>query len=469
MAAADARTEPWLLRAARLQPRHVAVDGPDGVLTYAQLAAASTDLAARYLDGLPAGSEAAIALPGGASFAVALHACLIAGVVAVPEDLRLPDERRAERTAGCEVTFDVPNVFPSMVDAQAGARPRSAQPLPIAGSGEDAGTLAVRLTTSGTTGPGTPVHLSRGALLWNALGSAAALGQPPEERWLSAMPVSHVGGLTVLIRSAVAGTTALLRARFDVDEQVSMLQTGEATITSVVPTTLFRLLDAGLDHPPNLRLVLLGGAPIPPELLTRAAEAGVTVASTYGLSEACSQVLTRGRPLFCTRAVLRDELPSASASADGLDAASVLAPAAAQGDELLVQGPTLADGVCGPDGWLATGDRARRLPDGSLAIIGRIAETIVTGGENVAPTEVEAHLVAQPSIADAAALGVEHPEWGEQVEARVVLAPGHELDEPALRETLRQLLPPYAVPKRIVAVDAVPRTPTGKLVRRNLR
>ncbi len=530
---AEARTEPWVVRAARLRPRHIAIDAPDGVLTYAELAAASSDLASRELVGLPAGVQAAIALPGGAAFAVALHACLIAGVVAVPDDLRLPVELRAERTRGCEIRLESTAVVASIAadaDADADAatradaetradaatradsdntdgavRPAGSGRRLVAGSGADASTPAIRITTSGTTGHGTPVHLSRGALLWNALGSAAALGQPPQERWLSAMPVSHVGGLTVLIRSAIAATTALVRPTFDLDEQVAMLQAGQATITSVVPTTLSRLLDAGLSHPPNLRLILLGGAPIPPELVARAEAAGVAVASTYGLSEACSQVLTRGRPLFCTRVVLRAEItgplaqgsralesptpaghnPASSTPASSTPATALRAGSASETDrvgladhapdeadhapdEVLVQGPTLATGVAGPDGWLATGDRGRRLPDGSIAIVGRIAETIVTGGENVAPTEIEQHLVAQPSIADAAALGVAHPEWGEQVEARVVLADGYDLDEPALREALLQLLPSYAVPKRIVAVDALPRTPTGKLIRRAL-
>lgn len=451
--------ESWVARSARLHPDAVAVDAPGGLLTYLDLHRASAGLAHELsADGLETGDEVGLSLPAGAAFAVALHACLRAGFVAVPDDLRLPDDRRAARLEGCAVVLDEGRVGPhrdEAVSATAGVErsgaPRAddslaatVAPPPVAGSGIDASTPAVRITTSGTTGPGTPVHLSRGAFLWNAIGSAAALGQPPDERWLSAMPVSHVGGLTVLIRSAIAGTTALLRPRFDLAEQVGLLQAGAATITSVVPTTLSRLLDAGLDHPPNLRLVLLGGAPIPPELLERAHRAGVEVASTYGLSEACSQVLTRGRPLFCTRVAL------------------------GAGDEVLVQGPTLAAGVADETGWFATGDRGRRNPDGTFAIVGRLAETIVSGGENVAPTEVESELLAQPQIADAGVLGVPHPEWGEQIEARVVLAPGHRLDEAALIAALRAVLPAYAVPKRITAVDGLPRTPTGKLIRREL-
>ncbi len=102
-------------------------------------------------------------------------------------------------------------------------------------------------------------------------------------------------------------------------------------------------------------------------------------------------------------------------------------------------------------------------------MIGRLAETIITGGENVAPTEVEAHLLAQPGVADAAVLGVADPEWGERIEARLVLRAGATLDERAIRDALRAHLPPFAIPKAITAVDALPRTPTGKLRRSELR
>lgn len=413
-----------------------------------------------------------VALAGlnGSAFATALHGCLIAGAVAVPIDPRLPDAQRAERLADCAAVIDaawLDDVLGSgAAPAPARVPPDDQAPRPLAGTGPDADTPAVLLSTSGSTGPGTPVLLSRGNLLWNAIGSAAALGQPADERWLSAMPVAHVGGLTVFTRSAIGATTAVVRPRFDVDEQVALLMAGEATITSVVPTMLGRMLDAGLDHPPNLRLVLLGGAPITPELLARAESAGVPVAGTYGMTEACSQVITAGAPLFCTEVALRGELAGVDGDEDP-----------ARAEELMVRGPTVALGARATvaaaddpaDGWLATGDRGARLPDGSLTVVGRLAETIISGGENVAPTEVEAHLVAQPGIADAAVLGVPDPEWGERIEARIVLADGAELDPEALRTALRAALPPFAVPKAFIAVDALPRTPTGKLRRRDLR
>lgn len=467
-----AAREEWLWRAARLHPDRVAVDAPDGRPTYAELEDAVDARMVHFVDtDVFAGDRVAIDLPSGVPFAIALHACWALHWVAAPIDPRWPAPVRAARLATCtavigdglQLTPLAGPVAEHHVGADAEIVPdvaAGAQLWPAGASPEvGANRAAAVVWTSGSTGPGTEVTLTFGNLLWNAIGSAAALGQPPHERWLSAMPVAHVGGLTVLARSAIGATTAVLRPRFDQDEQLALLMAGEATITSMVPTMLSRLLDAGLAHPPNLRLVLLGGGPIPPALTARAAAAGVPVAATYGLSEASSQVFTAGAPLFCTHVALRGERhDTADATED---------PAAAE--EILVRGPTLARGVADADGWLATGDRGRRLPDGTFTVVGRLAETIVTGGENVAPTEVEALLVAQPGIADAAVLGIDDPEWGERIEARVVLTAGATLDEAALRDALRAQLPGFAVPKAITAVDALPRTPTGKLIRRELR
>ncbi|MEN0012610.1 MAG: AMP-binding protein [Solirubrobacteraceae bacterium] len=350
--------EPWIARAARLYPDRVAVDAPDGTLTYAHLFAAASSFAGTLTDG-PASPRLAIELPPGAAFAVALHGAWLRHRVVVPIDSRLPARARAVRLAGCEAVIDAAAATP-FLDGATSAGSTTTWP-PEAERGQAPSRDAegdVVLWTSGSTGAGTEVRLTHENLLWNALGSAVALGQPADERWLSAMPVAHVGGFTVFTRSVLAGTTAVVRPRFDVQEQVDLLMAGEATITSVVPTMLGRMLDAGLDHPPTLRLVLLGGAPITPDLLRRAEAAGIPVTGTYGMTEACSQVVTAGAPLFCTRAVLRGELEVAGSEDPE------------RADEILVKGPTLALGVAGPDGWLATGDRGVRRPDGSLTVVG---------------------------------------------------------------------------------------------------
>ena len=302
--------------------------------------------------------------------------------------------------------------------------------------GHDLDAPALTVRTSGTTAEPRDVTLTYGNWLWSALGSAVALDHPASERWLCALPLTHVGGLSILVRSVIAGTTVLLHEGWDTE--AVLLGLDDATIVSLVPTTLRRLLDAGLREPPALRWALLGGAPIPPELLERAREARVPVAPTYGLTEACSQVTTHGHPLFCTRVDLAE---------DG---------------EILVSGPTVAGG-----GTLRTGDLGRWDAEGRLEIVGRKADTIITGGENVAPAEVEAVLERHPAVAEAAVHARPDPEWGEAVVATVVLA--GEASPEELRVYVRERLEPFKVPKEIsVSDEPLPRTASGKLLRRAL-
>ncbi|MCW2958201.1 MAG: 2-succinylbenzoate--CoA ligase, partial [Solirubrobacterales bacterium] len=255
-----------------------------------------------------------------------------------------------------------------------------------------------------------------------------------------------------LVRGSISGGTALVHDRWDTQRVLRALMEDDVTLVSVVPTTLARLLDAGLSHPPALRCALVGGGPVAPELLRRATAAGVPVAQTYGLTEACSQVTTQrpgdaeadaGAPLFCTRVRV---------AGDG---------------EILVRGLTVAG--ADPDAELATGDLGRLDDEGRLTVVGRKADTIITGGENVAPTEVEAVLEEHPAVAEAAVLGAPDAEWGEAVHARVVLRAGSEISEAQLQAHCAARLAAFKVPKAIRVVDTLPRTGSGKLQRSRLR
>ena len=386
--------EPWLERAAALRPDRVAIEAPDGALTYAALLDRAR-AAARGLHGV-----VAIDLPPGLEFAVRLHAALLAGAAAMPVDQRLNPRERAALT-------------------------ESAAP----------GTALI-VHTSGTTGAPRPVELTRENILAGALGTAVALGLDPDERWLCPLPLGHVGGLMVLLRSAISATTAVIG-------RVGGIFTPGVTLASMVPTQLARVLDRPPD--PRLRAVLLGGAPAGRGLLARARDAGWPVAPTYGLTEACS-------------AVTIGEVGDVETAGRALPGVTVtLAP----DGEILVGGPTVAGG-----GTLRTGDLGRLDDRGRLIVTGRRADTIVSGGENVAPAEVEAVLREHPAVADAGVFARPHPEWGEAVTARVVLRA--DATEGELRDWAREHLAGFKVPKTIEVADALPRTASGKLVRREL-
>jgi O-succinylbenzoic acid--CoA ligase len=404
----------WLERAANRHPERLALTTPERELSYRQLA----DLAvARAYElraaGARPGERRALEVADRFEFAVELHACLRVGAAAVPIDLRLNQGERA-------------------------ARVRSG----MATTGEGVATV---MHTSGTTSAPKPVELTYGNWQANALGSAVMLGLDPEERWLCVMPLAHVGGLSILLRSTIYATTVVLHERFDTEAVLAeLIDPGRRiTLVSLVPTMLARLLDAGLERPATLRRALLGGGPIAPGLLARAAEAGVPVAPTYGMTEACSQIATFGFPLPGVELITSE-------------------------GEILVRGSVVAPGSLGEDGWLHTGDLGSFDERGRLVIIGRQSETIVSGGENVAPAEVEAVLLGHPAVADAGVFGRPNPEWGEAVVARVVLRDGAVASVTELQEWCGTRLARFKVPKAVEFADELPRTVSGKLLRRRL-
>jgi O-succinylbenzoic acid--CoA ligase len=207
---------------------------------------------------------------------------------------------------------------------------------------------------------------------------------------------------------------------------------------------LERVLDGGLRDPPALRWTLLGGGPVPPRLLERAVAHGVPVAPTYGMTEACSQIATFGWPLPETELAISDE------------------------GEVLVRGPTVSRAALSADGWLHTGDLGKLDDRGKLSLVGRLSDAIVSGGENVAPVEIEEVLRSHSAVIDAAVYGRPDPEWGEAVVAAVVARDGAQVDPSELRAHCAQRLARFKVPKRIEVVDNLPRTASGKLLRRAL-
>ncbi len=252
----------------------------------------------------------------------------------------------------------------------------------------------------------------------------------------------------------IYGTAAVVHDRFDPDRIATALEGDGVTLVSLVATQLARLLEAGVDLLP-LRAVLVGGGPVPEDVLEEAIGRGTTVVQTYGLTEAASQVTTleprqaqrklgsAGRPLLTTHLRLQD-------------------------GEILVQGPTVAPGTADEDGWLHTGDLGRIDEEGFLYVEDRLSDVIISGGENVLPAEVEQVLLEHPAVADAAAVGREDAEWQEAVTAVVVLAEGADAGGEELRAHCAQRLAGFKVPKRFEFVAELPRTASGKLLRRAL-
>ena len=423
----------WLQMAAAKHPDRVAIEGPDRTLTYAELQSEAIGAA-----GALSGWAREVRRRGaGAGAHGGLRRSLCTAVCS--------SERRRFRSISDSPSRSGSSGWRAR-NSWSRIRSRDRRSGGRRPSGERELTVAV-VHTSGTTATPKPVSLTYANFQASALGSAVALGLDPAERWLCPMPLTHVGGLSIPIRSAIYATTTVLHGRFETEAVLNALMdpARRITLVSLVPTMLARLLDAGLAHPPALRWALLGGGPIAPALLERAELVGVPVAPTYGMTEACSQIATFGWPLAGVRCRL-----------DGPER------------EVKVRGPIVAPGEADAEGWLHTGDLGETDGRGRLQITGRKADTIVSGGENVAPTEVEAALLSHPAVADAAVFGRTDPEWGEAIVARVVLRDGLEADPEELRAHCASSLARFKVPKAVEYAEDLPRTPSGKLLRREL-
>jgi O-succinylbenzoic acid--CoA ligase len=317
----------------------------------------------------------------------------------------------------------------------------------IVWTGITPGEAATVMFTSGTSGGPKGVRLTREN--WEAAADASMghLGHGPDDVWLLAMPLHHVAGLSIVLRSAYAGGTVRMLDGFDASGFADVLH-ARVTMASMVPTMLARVLEA--DHGPyvGLHAVLLGGGPIPDALLEQGIEAGLPLLPTYGLTETAGQVAT-----------LRLDDPPANKAYPLPDVSLRIEP----DGRIAVWGPMVSPGYVGepdraPDDWLVTGDLGSVDDDGALRVLGRVDTVIVSGGENIDPVRVEGEITSLPGVAEAMVMALPSDEWGMEA---VCLYVG-ELGESEVEPLLRARLPGFMIPKRWLRVAELPTTPMGK-------
>jgi len=480
---------PWLAARAAMTPQRTAVVAEGTTLTWRELDARvrgrAADLFAR---GVRAGDIVAVLLPNGLPCVEMVHAVDRCGATLLPLNTRLTPRELAFQLGDCGARLLLHGGDALGDSARAAgsiapgvrvlelAKPGPEAVHPETPSADAEHPLAV-LYTSGTTGRPKGASLSRANFLWSAVGSAFHLGVIPRDRWLACMPLFHVGGLSILLRSALYGTASVIHERFDADAVSEALDRHRITQVSLTATMLQRLLDArGVrDAPPTLRFLLLGGGPCAASLLERAAGRGYRVLSTYGLTEASSQVATRDpdaddadllalTPLPGTRVRVVDE--------KGRDVPPD------QPGEILVRGRSVMLGYTNRprdtahalrDGWLHTGDVGALDAAGRLRVLDRRSDLIVSGGENVYPAEIESALLEHPAVEEAGVTGVADPQYGSRPQAWWVLRPGQEAPtSAALRSFCRERLAGFKLPAAFHRVEQLPRNSSGKLQRRRL-
>ncbi len=332
--------------------------------------------------------------------------------------------------------------------------------------------------TSGTTGNPKGVMQTFGNHWWSSVGSALNLGTVESDCWLCTVPLFHISGFSILMRSVIYGMPLVLHEKFDVERTIKDIKEKEVTIMSVVGTTLTRIIEKLENRrlPNTFRCMLLGGGPAPLPLLQACVKKEIPVFQSYGMTETSSQIVTlsqedsliklgsAGKPLFPSQ--LKIVLESGANAAAG------------EAGEIVVKGPNVTPGyLYRPEvteekirnGWFYTGDIGYLDEEGFLYVMDRRSDLIISGGENIYPAEIESVLLAHPDVFEAGVTGIDDEKWGQVPIAFVVVRDGVDVSRKDLQQFCLNRLAKFKVPKAFYFTENLPRNAAKKLLRRKLR
>lgn len=438
-----------------------------------------------------------------------LFGAAAAGAVVVPMNYRAKSAEVAHllRDSGTRVVFTEER-YRDLIES---ARPESVECVivldgdyPLRRDESDAldevvdvgdGDLAVILYTSGTTSLPKGVMLTHGALVGYVVGTTDAADGTDRGRTVLAAPMYHIAGLASLLNSTYTGRSVILLPQFDTPAWLTAVERFGATSGFLVPTMLARLLDDPGFSPgrlSSLESITYGAAPMPPAVIRRAIEMfppSVSFSGSYGQTETTSTVTVldpddhrlTGTPseVEQRRRRLRSVgRPVSDVELRVVDEHGVEVRSGVVGEVWLRTSRTMAgywrrEGdphtqALDEDGWIRTGDVGYLDDQGYLFLEGRTGDLIIRGGENISPEEIEAALYEHPDVLDAGVAGIPDTVWGERVMAAVVMRPGSAADEETLLAFCGDRLASFKRPNRIIAMATLPRTSTGKLLRRDL-
>ncbi|MGY1689888.1 long-chain-fatty-acid--CoA ligase [Geodermatophilus sp. SYSU D01105] len=465
----------------------------DAVLTYDGF----RDAAARVAAGLRArgvtpGDRVGMVLPNVLSFPVVFYGALMAGAAVVPMNplLKAREVEYYLRDSGARLVVALDSVGGAATEAagEVGVDAVTVGPTDAgdALAGDAGGDVverddtdaAVILYTSGTTGQPKGAELTHANLRGNARTTQETLLEgTPDDVIMGCLPLFHVFGLTCALNAGVlAGACLTLLPRFDGAKALEIVQRDRVTVFEGVPTMFAAMLhqpDRDRYDVSSLRLCVSGGSAMPVEVMRGFEEAfGCIVLEGYGLSET-SPVASFNHP-HAERKPGTIGTPIRGVEMRLVDDEGRDVPEGEVG-EIAIRGENVMKGYWRkpeetakaiPDGWFRTGDLARRDADGYYAIVDRKKEMIIRGGYNVYPREIEEALYEHPAVAEAACVGVPHADLGEEVAAAVALKPGATADPAELQAWVKERVAAYKYPRHVWLVDALPKGPTGKILRR---
>lgn len=467
----------WLMQRAFLTPERIAVAAEEETVTFHELHIRTLRKAAAMQgEGMGKGSRCAVLMKNSLDMAVTIHALAYIGAQAILLNTRLTAAELDYQLRDSEAEYLLYHHAlehhwekPSWISIDS----RNLESLTETEMFEKTFHLdetATIMYTSGTTGKPKGVMQTFGNHYWSASGSSLNLGLHHDDRWLCAVPLFHISGLSILMRGIIYGMTVVLHETFQPEKANKAIMEEGVTIASVVQAMLTRMLEdlGDAKFPDSLRVMLLGGGPAPMPLLKECKEKSIPVYQTYGMTETSSQIVTlspeysfsklgsAGKPLFPCRIKIMNSGAECPPMAEG---------------EIYVQGPNVTKGYWKRestfhDGFLPTGDIGYLDEDGFLFVLDRRSDLIVSGGENVYPAEIEAVLLSHPSVLEAGAAGADDPKWGQVPLAYVVLK--EHVSEAELLSYCRERLAKYKLPSRIYFRDSLPRNASSKLMRRML-
>lgn len=467
----------WLTKQAYLSPNKVAIETQTGnTLTFLQLKNKSISYARKLAQfGIEKGTHVGILSQNCTEMIIAIHAISYLGAVSVLLNTRLTDRELMYQLEDAKVTIvltdgckdDEALPFQTTLFDEVSRLEETAAHIYEEMNVNDPFSI---IYTSGTTGLPKGVVHSYGNHWWSAIGSALNLGVSQTDRWLAMLPLFHVGGLSIFIRSVIYGMPVVLLEKFEASIANEMIVKKGITIVSVVTVMLQQMIKELGDacYPESLRCMLLGGGPAPKSLLIQAKNKHVPVFQSYGMTETSSQIVTlspadalqklnsAGKPLFPGQVKIEQKGPDTIG-------------------EVFVKGPMVTKGYYNADeknketfvdGWLKTGDLGYFDGEGFLYIVDRRSDLIISGGENIYPTEIESVLSDLLEIKEVGVVGMQDNKWGEVPVAFIVK--DKEITKEKILNFAQENLAKYKVPKKIYFINKLPRNASNKLVRNKL-
>lgn len=469
----------WLSQRAHLSGSRMALSFGERQWTFSEINEIALDYAGRLNRlGISPDSRVAILAKSNPESVFVMYACLHAGFEMVMLNERLSaaelDYQLEDSTASHllvdeelqgKIEFDNKIRFSDI-------RNTATAEFKPAGEWPEDRTISI-MYTSGTTGYPKGVRQTAQNHFSSAVSSALNIGISPGDVWLCVMPLFHISGFSILMRSLIYGMGVQLHPKFDAAVCAEQLNQGTVTHMSVVAVTLERVLHEletkGLEVSADFKSMLAGGGPVPVSYIERAEKFGISVLQTYGMTETSSQTTTlqagdakrkigsSGKPLFLYQIRIGEN------------------EAAGEKGEIQIRGPQVTPGYIGKyadrqvrqDGWFHTGDIGFLDDEGFLFVVDRRSDLIVSGGENIYPAEIEKVLLGHPAVREAGVCGMPDEKWGEVPAAFIVLA--EEVPKEKLTEFLRKQLAGYKIPKHIHFVESLPRNASNKVLRRELK